>query len=102
MKQKAIEHYERIKKWIETQPDSDKVDNVLMQDQIGERWFSQDCDYCLKFTIATYNFFGCDACPLWFGSMCCGGFWVTMNDSETWGEFLIALEKVIDFIKDKG
>ena len=101
-KQKAaIAHYKRMQKWVRTRHKEGYPHGYLMFVAIDETWGVEDCIYC------RVNNKNCEGCELrgegYFEyEGCCNGLWNEMNDSQTWGEWLEASEKVVEYVKKYG
>jgi hypothetical protein len=97
VKNETITHYLRMREWVLTRNKPEKVNRQLMLKRMGEWWFSESCAYCNIYSpIGTM---GCKKCPLSDSNLeCCGDYWMLMNNSENWEEWLKAWEQVVYYI----
>ena len=99
VKQEALDHYERMQKWVKTQPGGAWPSMLSMRDAIGENWDGGFCSYCKRYG-------SCRDCPLYIDSpakvACCAGLWFDMSNSRTWNEWFERSMKVVAYIKEHG
>jgi len=99
IKQKAIEHYDRMIAWAEKQRVNGFPLLTIMFDEIGEHWDGEYCPYCL-----TYK--SCSCCNLDIISKatfhCCNGLWSKMYRAKTWKTWIKYAKQVRQYIIDNG
>jgi hypothetical protein len=100
LKDLAIKRYALKIAWADLQPKHEKVSEVDMSEDIGLGWYADDCPYCDTYVQ-------CEGCPLKTGNFnsketkqCCGGLWLKMAESKTWGAWVKNARKVQEFIKN--
>jgi len=97
IKQKTIEHYERMIEWSERQDGSESKSIENMFNSISEDWSGGCCPYCKKYKFSEY----CKECELQ-SCECCDGLWHNMNNTTTWQEWITASKAVLGYIKENG
>lgn len=110
VKQKAIEHYERMIEWVKKRPKRNIPDSFSMELDIGESWYGEYCSYCEKYYDYECEdedeYEGCPKCPLSNsgkrGFTCCDGLWKKMDEAKTWGTWIKYAEKTLEYIKEQG
>ena len=95
----ALEHYDRMITWVKDQQPCDPADWTKMFAAIDEDWYADSCCYCQVFLNTKTP---CKWCPLKGRGGCCGGLWVKMSTSTTWGHWLDSAEKVREYIQVHG
>jgi hypothetical protein len=95
---KCLEIYRQMRRFVEKQRADEEASWLVMRQAIGVCWLAADCPACSAFDV-------CDECPLDGhtpeGWLCCSGLWYKMDRCRTWGEFLVAMDKVGGFIRAK-
>lgn len=96
IKQKALEHYDRMIAWVESLNDLNNSPNYLvMQKALNESWWGKSCHYCQEFN-------DCGICPLVSKNACCSGLWKKMDYSDTWNKWLEYAKQVKNYIEKNG
>ena len=97
IKQKALEHYNRMIALAETRPANECAHLGIMYKEIGEWWSGYDCSYCKEFMK------NCNNCSLGQESdTCCCGLWLRMHNCKTWDEWIKWAKRVRQYIVDNG
>lgn len=107
IKQKAIEHYDRIIEYAENsiEKDADEMCNRMFW-EIHESIGAQFCSYCKKHSFSLILNEACHNCELnvkscpFFG--CCNGLYSKMSESETTEDFIRYAKLVRQYIIDHG
>ena len=104
LKQKALAHYDRMIEWAEKQPKRNKRDSGVMYASIREDWGGTCCPYCQKMYEEELD---CSFCRLRDENYdeahpCCGGKWIHMASSATWGTWVKRARKVREYIEKHG
>ena len=99
----AIKHWQTMIDWAKTQPADDTAHMTSMYKAIATGWDFKGCPYCHEFLIIQDDH-KCTDCPLTKNNIstrfCCGGVWTRVNSANTWSEWLVAAEEVLQYIKD--
>ena len=111
IKSLAIEHYDRMIEFAKSL-NPEKVDTrsmlQIMDDEIGELWYSSDCNYCENYS------YSCVQCPLsrpyelgdppiaGKDNYCCGGLWGAMDNTYNWDDWLYYAKKIRKYLKRHG
>ena len=102
LKQKALAHYDRMIAWAEKQPKRKMADGWgAMLLEIGENYYGKYCVYCRKHFRKSKCSLGSDV-TCQSGDACCGGLWVEMYCSLTWGTWVKRARKVREYIEKNG
>ena len=109
VKQKAIEHYERMIEYAKKYESQDAQLMISeMMDDIKECTGRRDCSYCIKnqFNILFTNE-ACGKCKLNVKTKnddfnCCNGLYLKMTESKTTKTWIARAEKVKQYIIDNG
>lgn len=110
VKKETLAHYERMIAWAEKQGDSECAEFELVPDvmfeDIGEAWEAQHCPICSFYHVGRREWTafptGCRNCPLSLSDNDCNdadSFWVKMDDSESWSNWIIYAKKLYEVIK---
>ncbi len=106
IKQEALEHYDRMIKWVKTQSNEDMPNHSAMLRAIHENWFGNDCPYCGKYYMPKDKKCKCRLNPekkYRLPSDCCDGLWVKMSIcTYTWADWLKYARKVRAYINKHG
>ena len=92
LKQETIDHYNRMGKWVLTQPQEEDPKEYIMFAAIGEAWFGEDCPFCGYFRV-------CSKCPIEKAGL--HKEWVELNHSKTWTEWVIQKRRMIHLLITK-
>ena len=95
---KSIEHCQQMIKWVKGQPKKDKVSSYTMVSNINEDWDGHYCSLCNIYALSCIN------CPLGKKYGVCGdgdskNAWGKVRGSETWVEWLIHADKMLEQLK---
>ena len=108
LQKEALDHYDRMIAWAETQDKDIKVNSIRMNIALGELWGGLDCAYCRLFWAGLNCRTGEIMCPLkkrggYRMNDCCNGLWDKLNKhSDTWEEWIANAKKVRIYIKRNG
>ena len=111
IKQDTIDHYNRMIEWVEKNINdpafqAERPDYSVIEDEIGENWYSKYCPFCKKYYDEGKSF-ECCKCPLDLVERdtegkyvsCCGGLWESMAVSKTWHEWLVYAKRIINLLE---
>lgn len=99
LKEKTLQHYDRMIAWAEAQNPSGLVTFRAMFAGIRETWGSENCPYCMEVDVQ------CTSCILKGNSdsaSCCNGLWKRMSSSKTWKEWAEKARDVRKYVEDHG
>jgi predicted RecB family nuclease len=106
-KKDAIKHYETMLAWAERQPADEYVHPSNMEEEISTSWTSRYCPYC-KFWdgCSSTRHENCELAVIPKNReadiRCCNGLWDVLTIPQTWGEWVVAVKKVLKYIKKYG
>lgn len=88
----SIKHWEKMIAWVETQDGEGNVNSDIMQKNIKQMWYSDDCPLCQKY-VESEEEYECTDCPL--GKKfepCDNGLkvsaWNKVSDAGIWKDWL--------------
>lgn len=102
IKQKALEHYDRMISCAEKLIPN-MTDYLRMEFLIHESWFGDNCPYCTVYQINE-----CENCPLTvdeyddLSANCCDGLWLSMSKSRTWTTWIKRAKLVRQYVEEHG
>jgi hypothetical protein len=90
----SLRHYWRMRKWAKKQDGRTKINQLDIEEDIGESWDGEFCILCKTYGVfcASYGVF-CDCCPLYLNDHDCNEIkspWIKLNASKTWGQWIKA------------
>lgn len=94
----AIAHWENMVDWVKLQPGDMKANEDLMENKIGEDWFSKHCPLCKLYSANCYK------CPVVvYGESSCddmNSIWARVQSQDTWADWLKSAAEMITMLKD--
>ena len=103
----ALEHYDRMISWAETQEPEKYVSYNEMKQEIGEHWYGGHCPYCNYFYKEDdLEGHPCRHCPLTYdpisSDFCCNCVWFYLSNAITWKEWVMYAKMVKLYIEVNG
>jgi hypothetical protein len=96
MQTESIASYRKKIAWAKAQNPKFFPHAHNMKAAIGIDWHGGSCPYCVEYSGE------CDSCPLQGNYGCCNGLWWGMHSSDTWSDWIILAEKVLEYIIEHG
>ena len=96
--EKSIAHWERMIKFVKTQPKEDYPYPNKMISVIGETWSGKDCALC-----GLFSYYGCKRCPLNTPELQCDkddSPYDKVANSTTWEEWLENAQIMLNTLKE--
>jgi len=94
---KSIAHWRRMVKWASTQPIDKEPSRSEMFGDIKECWYGENCALCKTYADNENEDCSCENCPLNSdSSISCCAQWIKVVESNTWGNWLLAADKMLE------